>query len=79
MTQYIEVNLNTGNKRSYNKANLRLRLGALGVHADDTKALFERGASFCFLNSVFRLRDTVLDAQPNIQPAMPTGAWGFDR
>ena len=77
-TQYIEVSLNTGNKRSFHEGNLRLRMQALGVHADDIKDLLERGASVCFLNAVFRTRDTVLDAELNIQPAMAIGAWGFD-
>lgn len=80
-TQYIEVNLNTGTKRLYHEATLRLRLQALGCNIADVKALFEYGKSFCFLNEVFRVRREDLDgadATTIIQPARTNGAWGFD-
>ena len=78
-TPYIEVALATGEKRSHTADSLRARLTAIGAHKDDTKALFLEGKAFCLPGAVFRPRDAKLDLEPNIQAALPSGAWGFDR
>jgi hypothetical protein len=75
--QFVEVSLSTGEKRLFHAGNLQLRCQAIGCNKDDVKALLEEGKTFCIPSAVFRLIDSNLDSAL-IQPAMGTGAWGFD-
>jgi len=76
--QFVEVSLNTGEKRLFHAGNLQLRLQAIGADKSDIKALITEGKSFALPHAVFRLINIDLDKRV-IQPAMETGAWGFDR